>query len=397
MADLVFNFFHVEPLSYTNNKAPRFNDNMVDHLATLDFEWAKDLYVYNRLSKVKSSYFDRFLERHEGGYYYFSYKQHGTISGRYGSDAQQLPRPMEEGEDHPDVIYFSNTIRRFFISGEGRLFVDADYESLEPHVFAHVSGDEGLRDIFRKGHDFYSTIAIATEKLSGVSADKKADNYLGRVNKPLRQSAKAYSLGVPYGMSDYALGKNLDIETEDAAELINGYLGGFPDLKKWMDKSKYLAQTKGYVKSEAGRVRHLGKVKDLYAKHRDRLMDIKYRNKLMSQYRKRGLTKDEAKDIVSNMYKDYKNGVNNARNFQIQSLSGSIVNRAAIKIQETFEERGVDAWVCAQVHDQLIFNIPEANKDECVEIIQTIMEDNYKLSLDLKAPPEVSTNWRDSH
>ncbi|MDA9072672.1 DNA polymerase, partial [bacterium] len=388
MKELIFDHFGMKPLSHTDKGNPQFNDTFVD---TIEEEWAKPLKIYNRLSKIKSSYFDRFLEGHENGYYFFSYKQHGTISGRYGSDAQQLPRPMEEGEDFEDVIYFSNMVRRFFIADQGRLFVDADYESLEPHVFAHVSGDEGLRDIFRKGHDFYSTIAIATEGLEpgkkgldvlrsqlkkelrdGVSADKAADNYLGKLAKARRQSAKAYSLGVPYGMGAYALGKTLEITTEEAEVLIDGYLGGFPDLKKWMDRSKYLAQSKGFVTSESGRVRHLSAVKEIYAKHGDKLMNFKYRNKLISSYT-RSMGKDEAKRYITGLYKDYKNGINNARNFQIQSLSGSIVNRAAIVVQLEFDKNGIDSWVCAQIHDQLIFNIPANRKEECLEIIQRVM------------------------
>jgi DNA polymerase I-like protein with 3'-5' exonuclease and polymerase domains len=126
-------------------------------------------------------------------------------------------------------------------------------------------------------------------------------------------------------------------------------------------------------------------------------MDFKYRNKLISQYRKKGMDKKEATDLVTDWYLDYKNGINNSRNFQIQSLAGSIVNRAAISIQRAFDDKGIDAWVCAQIHDQLIFDIPKAQQDECLEIIQSIMEGNYKLSLDLKAPPELSLNWRDGH
>lgn len=397
LADIVFNYMNIKPLSKTKKGAPQFNDTTIDHLSEEGLaEWASDLKAYNKLSKIKTTYYDRFLSKQEDWHIYFNYKQHGTISGRYGSDAQQLPRPMEEGEDCEDVVYFNNTVRRFFIAEEGRVFIDADYESLEPHVFAHVSGDEGLRDIFRKGHDFYSTIAIKTEGLLDVSADKKADNYLGKVNKALRQSAKAYSLGVPYGMSPYALSKSLEIEEPEAKRLIEGYLGGFPDLKKWMNRSKRQAQYDGMVKSEVGRIRHLDKVKDIYKKHGDKLLDYRYRNKLKKQLRK-NMSEEEVEKEVMSIYLDYKNGINNSRNFQIQSLAGSIVNRAAIAVQRAFKERGIDAWVCAQVHDQLIFNVPESCKEECKELIQSIMENNYKLSLDLKAPPEEAKNWRDGH
>ena len=329
MGEITFNHLGIKPLSKTDKGVPQFNDTMIQHLAENGHEWASKLSDYNKLIKIQGAYIDRFLDNHEDGYYYFYYKQHGTLSGRFSSDAQQLPRPKEEGELSPTVLYFNNIIRSFFIAGEGRVFVDADYESLEPHVFAHVSGDEGLRDIFRKGHDFYSTIAIATEKLEGVSADKKADNYLGKLNKPLRQKAKAYSLGVPYGMSVYALAKSLGVEQEEAQVLYDGYLDGFPELKKWMAKSKQDAQYKGYVSTQTGRIRHLDRVKELHSRHGEKLLDFKYRKKL---------EKKHGADAVLNAYRDYKNGINNSRNFQIQGLSASIVNRAMIEIMREFQE-----------------------------------------------------------
>lgn len=397
MGDFVFNFLKIKALSQTDKGKNQFDDDMIEHLATKGVDWAKLLSDYNKLIKIKSTYMERFLERQENGYYYFSYKQHGTISGRYGSDAQQLPRPKEEGELSPIVLYYNNLIRSFFISEEGRCFIDCDYESLEPHVFAHVSGDEGLKDIFRKGHDFYSTIAIATERLEGVSADKKADNYLGKVNKPKRQSAKAYSLGVPYGMTDYALGKSLEVSTEEAAGLIEGYLSGFPNLRTWMETSRQTVKQTGKIQSQTGRIRHLPRVMELYSKHKDNLLDFTYRQKLEFKLRNSGMSSVEAKAKVTEAYRDYKNGMNNALNFQIQSLSASVVNRAAIAVNREFRRRGIDAWVCAQIHDQLIFNVPNDKKEECFIIIEDCMTNTTKLSIPLKAPPAYGNNWKDAH
>lgn len=396
LGELVFDFMKIKPLSKTDKGKAQFDDDFIEHLAKNGHNWAKLLSNYNKLVKIKSAYIDRFLDAEENGYVYFNYKQHGTISGRFGSDAQQLPRPKEVGELDEDVLYFNNLIRTFFISEPGRYFIDCDYESLEPHVFADVSGDEGLRDIFRKNFDFYSTIAIATEKIEGVSADKKADNYLGKVNKPKRQMAKSYSLGVPYGMTDYALGKNLGISTEEAKILLDGYLSGFPNLKKWMEESKEFVKQHGYIKSKAGRVRHLPKVKELFEKHGDRLLEFDYRRQLKLKYaRKHGY--QEASSIVDGMYLDYKNGLNNCLNFQIQSLSASIVNRAAIAINKYFLENNIDGYVCAQIHDQIIFNVPEKELDRCKEVVKDLMENTFKLSISLKAPPAVAKNWRDGH
>lgn len=398
LGKIVFDGMGIKPLSKTDAGKPQFDDDMIQVLIKEhDFEWAKDLSNYNKLTKILGTYIDRFLDAQEDGYYYFSYKQHGTISGRYSGDAQQLPRPKEEGELDPLVLHYTNLIRSFFVSGDNRIFIDCDYESLEPHVFAHVSGDEKLRDIFRKGHDFYSTIAIATEKLEGYSADKKAENYLGKLNKPLRQKSKAFSLGIPYGMSGYALGKTLEISTEEAEALVEGYLSGFPDLRNWMDTSRDFVKAEGKIASEAGRVRHLPKAKELYAKHKDNLLDFKYRQRLEWKLVNSGTPRAEAKKKVNDAYKDYKNSLNNSLNFQIQSLGASIVNLAIIAISKEFTARGIDAWVCAQIHDQAIFNVPENRKDECKEIVKSFMENTTKISVDLKAPPVYSVNWKDGH
>jgi len=396
MGDLIFNYMRIKPLGKTPTGKGQFDDDFIEHLGTMDFTWTKDLSNYNKLIKIRGTYIDRFLDNHEDGIYYPSFKQHGTISGRYSSDLQQLPRPKEEGELDEIVLKYNNIIRGFFVAGKGRKFIDDDYESLEPHVFAHVSGDEGLRDIFRKGHDFYSTIAIATEKMEGVSADKKADNYLGKVKKAVRQAAKAYCLGVPYGMTAYALGMTLEISTEEAERLIDAYLGAYPALHKWMIESENMAKYEGYVKSEVGRIRHLPKVKLLHAKHGTKLLDYKYRAKLIKRHSGR-LGKDEAKKLINGLYMDYKNGVNNAKNFQIQSLSASIVNLASIEINREFIKRGIDAWVALQIHDQLVINVPEDKAEECRELVQNIMENNYKLSLQLKAKAEICNSLLDGH
>lgn len=388
MSEVVFDYMGIKPLSKTDKGSPQFNDKMIEWLEDNDHKWAKLLHDYNKLIKIRGAYVDRFLDNNEDGKYYFSYKQHGTISGRYGSDAQQLPRPLEEGQESELVTKYTNRIRRFFISEEGRIFIDSDYESLEPHVFAHVSGDPGLISIFNKGHDFYSTIAIATEKLEGVSADKKADNYLGKVDKQKRQLAKAYALGVPYGMGPYALGKTLGIETEDAEDLIDGYLSAYPKLKEWMDSSKEMAQKEGHVRSEAGRIRHLPKVKEIYKRHKDNLMDFKYRARLNKKF---------GKEVVLEKYRDYKNGINNSRNYQIQSMSSSIVNRAAIAVNREFKKRDIGGWCCAQIHDQLIADVPLDRSKEAKEIMKYCMENTTKLSLDLKAPPELAINWNEGH
>jgi DNA polymerase I-like protein with 3'-5' exonuclease and polymerase domains len=387
LGEIAFGVLGIKPLSTTKTGKPQFDDDTVQSIAG-KYEWAKNLRIYNRLLKIKSTYMDRFLDNQEDGRYYFYYKQHGTVSGRYGSDAQQLPRPKEEGDDEPIVIEYNNLIRAFFIPEEHNIFVDCDYESLEPHTFAHVSGDEGLKDIFRNNWDFYSTIAIKTEGLTQYSPDKKAPNFLRKLEPKLRNKAKAYALGIPYGMGAYALGMNLGIATKDAKKLVDGYLNGFPELKKWMERSKKQAKEQGYVKTQVGRIRHLPKVKAIYDRIGDDLLDWNIKKQMERQY---------GVDNIKNLSRDYINGLNNSCNVQIQGLAASIVNRAALAINRKFQEVGIKGWVCAQIHDQLVIEVDHVKAEEAARIVQDLMENTTKLSIALKAPPALAHNLRDGH
>jgi len=387
MGEIAFNVLGIKPLSSTKTGKPQFDDDTVQSIAG-KYEWAKNLRIYNRLLKIKSTYMDRFLDSQEDGRYYFYYKQHGTVSGRYGSDAQQLPRPKEEGDDEPIVIEYNNLIRAFFIHDEGNIFIDCDYESLEPHVFAHVSCDDGLKDIFRNNWDFYSTIAIKTEGLHSYSPDKKADNYLRKLQPKLRNKAKAYALGIPYGMGAYALGMNIGIPTKEAKKLVDGYLNGFPELKKWMERSKKQTKEQGFVSTQVGRVRHLPKVKKIYDQIGDALLDWNVKRELEREY---------GVDKIKGLSRDYINGLNNSCNVQIQGLAASIVNRAALAINRKFKELGIRGWVCAQIHDQLVIEVEQAKSEEAARIVQDLMENTTKLSIALKAPPTLAHNLRDGH
>jgi len=391
LGEIVFKYMGIKPkVAGANTKSGRakFDMDMIKDLAK-EYPWAENLRIYNKLLKIKSTYVDRFRDRNEDGRYYFYFKQNGTVSGRYGSDAQQLPKPLEEGEDAPIIMKYVNIVRAFLTAGKGRKVIDADYESLEPHCFASVTGDKKLQEIFANGWDFYSYVAIQTEGLEGVSADKKAPNYLKKLDPVKRNKAKAYSLGVAYGMEAYALKMTLGVDQKTAEHLIKGYLDGFPQLKEWRENSRLQVKAHGFIKNYVGRVRHLPKVQKTYIKFQDRMLDWRFRKELEVTY---------GRDQVLKAYRDYRNGLNNCLNFQLQSLAAAVVNRAALKINRKAEELGIDAKVQAQVHDQLIINCSEKDVEMFAPYVQEIMETTTQLpGVTLKAPPEISNNWRDGH
>jgi DNA polymerase I-like protein with 3'-5' exonuclease and polymerase domains len=396
LGEIAFQYMGIKAKSQTSKGQDQFDMDMLEDLSKTH-PWAENLRVYNKLLKIKSTYIDRFVDNAEDGKYYFYFKQNGTVSGRYGSDAQQLPKPKEEGEDAPIIVKYTNIVRAFLISGPGRKIIDADYESLEPHCFASVSGDKGLQDIFNNGWDFYSTVAIKTERLeedkvnypNGVSPDKRSPVYLKKLDPVKRNKAKAYSLGIAYGMEAYALGMTLGVDQKVAQELVDGYLNGFPQLKEWRVKSREQVKQHGSITNKVGRIRHLPKVQRLYQKYGDQIMDWRFRNEL---------AKTHGKDQVLQWYRDYRTGLNNCLNYQLQSLAAAVVNRAAVQINRKLKELGIDGRVQAQVHDQLIINVPEDQAEFVAPIIKEIMESTTKLEgVTLKAPPEISLNWRDGH
>lgn len=388
LADIAFNYLGIKPLSETAKGKPQFDDDILEALAP-KHDWAENLRIYNKLLKIKSTYIDRFYSKAENGVFYPAFRQNGTVSGRYSSDMQQLPKPKEDGEAAEIVIKYNNEIRAFFVSRDGYDLIDTDYASLEPRVFASVAGDQGLKDIFNNDLDFYSHIAIKTEKLEGVSAHTKAPNFLKKVNPVKRQQAKAYSLGVPYGMSGYALAMTLNIDKKEGERLVEGYLDGFPDLRKWREGSREFVKGNGYIKNRVGRVRHLPKVQAIYEHFGDGLQDWKVR---------KGLTQEIGREQADALYRDYRNGLNQVLNYQIQSYSASIVNRAALRINRWFKQEGIDGQVIAQIHDQLVCEVRSEYVERACEIVQECMENTTTLEgVQLIAEPMVAKNMRDGH
>jgi len=396
LGEIAFNYLKEKPLSKTTKGQPQFDDDMIQALSD-KYEWCKNLRIYNKLLKIKSTYVDRFYEQAEDGRFYPYFKQNGTVSGRYGSDLQQLPKPKEDGEADPIIVKYNNEIRAFFITDPGYLLIDNDFESLEPHIFASISNDQALQEIFNQGHDFYSTVAIRTEKLDeqrdkypdGVSADKKAPNFLKKLDSPKRNRAKAYSLGVAYGMSPYALAMSLGVSQDEGKRLHAGYMEGFPGVAQWVERSRALFKRDGFIKNQVGRIRHLDKGKLVYDSFGEKIMDWKFR---------KDLSKELGSDLVTQLYGDYRNALNNCLNFQIQSLAASVVNRAALAINKEFKKRGWDGQVIAQIHDQLIIKVKEELAHQAAEVVKHIMETTTQLpGVTLKAPPEIAKNFRDGH
>jgi DNA polymerase I-like protein with 3'-5' exonuclease and polymerase domains len=389
LGKIAFDVLGEKPLSTTDKGKPQFDEDMIQSISA-KYTWARHLRLYNKLTKIKTAYVDRFLDAAEDERFYPYFKQNGTVSGRYGSDLQQLPKPLEPGQDEDMIMGYTNVVRAFFICDEGTKLLDNDYASLEPRVFATVAGDQGLKDIFNNDLDFYSHIAIKTEKLEGVSAHTKAPNFLKKIDPVKRQTAKGYALGVPYGMSGYALAMSLGIDKKEGERLVEGYLNGFPQLREWREQSRKFIKENGYIKNKVGRIRHLPKAKEIYEAFGDKILDDwRFRKEIERQY---------GVEAVTALYRDYKNALNNCLNYQIQSYSASIVNRAALQVNRRFHRENIVGQVIAQIHDQLICQVREEDVERACVIMQDCMENTTLLDgVELVAIPEVANNFKDGH
>lgn len=359
------------PLSRTPKGAPQVDEEFLEQMAQ-KYDWCADLIVFNKLTKIKGTYIERFLEEQEDGYFYPSFQQHRTVSGRYAGDLQQLPRPLPDGGL---VAKYTNRIRAFFIASEGARLMSADYEQLEPRVFCHVSGDKALAAIFNTGQDFYSEIARMTEGLT-------------EVNKQQRQKAKSYALGIPYGMTGYKLKFEIGCTDDEADALVAKYLSAFPQLQAWMGATKVYARESGAIRSELGRIRRMPQVPRIWNKYYSVIENDLDLWKAFNQHP--GVYAAAKADR-----KLYKNLINNANNFQIQSMAASIMNRASIAIARQLIQNGLRARIVAQVHDELVLHVPENETEQVSELVKNTMENCTLLSVPLITKPQFGTNYKE--
>lgn len=385
---LFFDTLKEKPLSKTKAGAAQADEDFLLEMSK-KYEWCKDLLLLRKLNKLDGTYISRLVELQQGGKFYPRWNQVATVTHRYGGDFQQLPRPLEDdasGTMHPLQLKYTNLIRNFFIAEPGRVLIDADYESLEPHVFAHISKDPALIEIFKQGHDFYSTVAIKTEKLQGYSADKKAPNYLGKLNKPKRQSAKPYVLGIAYGEEAYKLSFELGIELEAADKLVKGYWAGFPVLKQTSDAGKKQITTHGWITSELGPRRRLHEARDIYSRYGTSILDSlelwKQYNTMPKQYEWMKLQRSRLKKAL-----------NAAINFPTQATATCVVNRSAVAYEIARKAEGLDAPIIAQIHDELLLSAKKEHAERAAQLLKKAMTETVKLSVPLKAEPCIGTRY----
>jgi DNA polymerase-1 len=267
------------------------------------------------------------------------FNQTVTATGRLSStepNLQNIPIRMEEGR----------RIRQVFIPSEpGWHILAADYSQIELRVLAHISEDEQLQKAFKEDKDIHTQTAM---DVFGVAEDE--------VTPLMRRQAKAVNFGIVYGISGFGLARGLDIPQKEAREFIDRYFETFPGVKRYMDSIVERARKDGFVTTLSGRRRYLPAI--------------------------------NAKSFGERSFAE-----RTAMNTPIQGTAADIIKLAMVKLAQAMNERKLASRMLLQVHDELIFEVPEAELEEMKELVVAVMEDALPLSVPLSVDVNSGKTW----
>jgi DNA polymerase-1 len=295
---------------------------------------------YRQLSKLKSTYVDALpaLINRKTGRVHTTFNQTGTATGRLSSsdpNLQNIPVRSELG----------NKIRKAIIAPPGAYLLSADYSQIDLRVLAHLSRDPGLIEAFARDEDIHATTAA---KLFGIPADT--------VTSEMRRNAKTVNFGVIYGMSDYGLEQATSLNREEAAQFIALYFEKYPKVKEYLEVTKQRARKLGYVQTILGRRRFLP--------------EINSANRMVREAAERM-----------------------AINAPVQGSSADIIKVAMINLHREMEKRQFKSKMLLQIHDELLFEVPESELDEMKSLVSDLMPRAIELSVPVKIDIKVGRNW----
>ncbi|MDR3326688.1 MAG: DNA polymerase I [Prevotellaceae bacterium] len=299
---------------------------------------------YRGLKKLLSTYTEALPKLIEAktGKVHTSFNQTVASTGRLSSsnpNLQNIPVRDEQGRE----------IRKAFIAQDGCVLISADYSQIELRIMAHLSGDRNMVAAFLSGQDIHAATAA---KIFNVP--------ISEVTSDMRRKAKTANFGIIYGISAFGLSERLGIPRYEAKDLIDGYFVSFPDVKTYIEKVIKNAQDTGFVQTILGRKRHLA--------------DINSRNANVRGFAER-----------------------NAVNAPIQGTAADIIKIAMIKIDDELANLNLKTEMILQVHDELIFNVPNNELEIIKPIIINAMQNAAKLDVPLIVDAGTGQNWLEAH
>jgi len=330
-------------LKKTPKGQPSTAEPVLQELAQ-DYELPQLLLEHRSLAKLKSTYTDKLpLQINKGtGRIHTSYHQGVTATGRLSSsdpNLQNIPIRTAEGR----------RVRHAFVPPAGQMMMAADYSQIELRIMAHLSADPGLVTAFANGQDVHRATAA---EVFEVAPDQ--------VTSDQRRSAKAINFGLIYGMSAFGLAKQLGISRGEGQDYIGRYFSRYPGVQDYMDNTRSQAADLGYVETIFGR--------RLY------LPDIKARNAIARQAAER-----------------------TAINAPMQGSAADIIKLAMIHVHQWLAKQDLDARMIMQVHDELVFEVAEAQLTALQAGVKEAMEGAAQLNVPLVVDIGVGGNWDEAH
>ena len=295
---------------------------------------------YRQIQKLNSTYVEGMIPHiniNTGRIHTF-FHQTVTATGRLSStepNLQNIPTRTELGKK----------LRKVFKAEKGNVFLDADYSQIELRVLAHMSEDKIMVDAFNEDQDIHT---ICASQIFNVPVEE--------VSKQLRSRAKAVNFGIVYGISDFGLSEQVGIKRNEAKEYINEYLSKYSGIDKFMKEVVEDAKKKGYVTTLLGRRRYIP-------------------------------------ELSSNNYMVRKFGDRAAMNTPIQGTAADIMKIAMIDVYNELKKRKLQSKLVLQIHDELLIDTVEKEKEEVKEILKTCMERAMILKVPLKVEVEEGKNW----
>ena len=294
---------------------------------------------YRMLTKLKSTYADGLLkEISADGRIHTSFQMTVTATGRLSSTEPNL-------QNIPTRTQLGSEFRRMFVPASGCVLVDADYSQIELRLLAHIADDEAMKQAFLTGEDIHTVTAA---QVFGVPTDQ--------VTKQMRSHAKAVNFGIVYGISAFSLAQDIGVPVYEAKEYIETYFERFPGIRRYMDEVVAQAKERGYVET------------------------------LM--HRRRALPELAASNFNTRSF-----GERVARNMPIQGTAADVIKLAMVRVDERLHKENLKAKLILQVHDELIVECPEEEKETVARLLTEEMEGAVHLSVPLTAEAHWGINW----
>jgi DNA polymerase I len=342
LGDVLFNKLALpKPVKYGKGKTISTAVDVLEGLAA-EHEVPRLVLEYRQLSKLKSTYVDALpvLCDRNSGRLHTTFNQAGTATGRLSStnpNLQNIPIRTELGRE----------IRAAFVAEKGNVLLAADYSQIELRLLAHFSEDPLLTEAFRRGDDIHT---LTASQVFGVPPLM--------INAEHRRRAKAVNFGIVYGLSPFGLSQQLGIETREAKQFIDAYFAKYTGVRRFIDRTLEEARRDGKVSTLFGRVRPIP--------------DINSKNTNMRGFAER-----------------------TAVNTPLQGTAADLIKLAMIRIDRELVDHTLRAQMTLQVHDELVFEVPESEVDAVRTLVREQMERVHALRVPLVVEVGVGPNWRD--